>query len=84
MPAAVPMSISGGRSASMGGRARGGSFPFVVLEGIEGGQHEQAERHVRAHRVARQREDRRVIRADRAEALRHAGLHRDLDELHAA
>ena len=32
------------------------------------------------HRVARQREDRRAVRADGAEALRLAGLHRDLLE----
>lgn len=43
------------------------------------GPHEHLERHQRAHRVARQRDDRRV--ADPACALRHSGLHGHLDEL---
>ena len=47
-------------------------------------QHEDLERDVRRHRVAGQREDRGVVLADRAEALRLARLHRHLGELHRA
>ena len=45
--------------------------------------HERLERHVAAHRVARQGEDRNAV-THAPEALRHAGLHGDLGELHGA
>src|SRR3954453_14973046 len=46
--------------------------------------HEHFERHVGTHRVARQPEERRLVRTDDTEALRHPGLHGHLLELHLA
>jgi len=54
------------------------------LQSRQRGPDEQLERHVGAHRVAGQREDRHPLLADRAEPLRHPRLHRHLPEGHGA
>src|SRR5207248_2672287 len=52
------------------------------LQGLQDGPDEQLEGDERADRVAGQGEDRCPVRAEDAEALRHAGLHGDLAERH--